>query len=121
MLFSPGSLYCRIHLARHAQIGKSQKTGISPHIIIPQRLKQPDHPLLNQIFTVRPQNIHGLRFAAYQIFIFVHQKIRDTRFPVPQPYNQFFVAASGIILLHLPSSFSHSLAHDFIGQYPGCH
>ena len=62
-MFLPlGGLNGSIHLSADTELRKSIKAGITPHIVVPHRLKQANHPLLNQVFVIRTQNKHGFCF-----------------------------------------------------------
>ena len=60
MFFSSGRLNRSIHLSGNAKIGKRKKTGIPSAVIIPDRLKQTYHSLLNQILRVDKENVENL-------------------------------------------------------------
>ena len=91
MLQALGSLHCRVHLSADTQICKGIKAGISAAVIIPHCLEQTDHPLLDQIFAVSAQNIHGFCLASHQIFILVADVIHHLSVTFPQLVDEFFI------------------------------
>lgn len=109
MLFACARLYCCINLSGNTKICKGGKRRVPVFFIIPHRLEQPDHSLLDQILLIRARKIHQTRLSPHQILIFFHQIIHDAAIAVPQPPDQFIVLTFFVFFM-LPANFANFLS-----------
>lgn len=59
--------------------------------VITDRLKQPDHPFLDQIIRISADQKHDFRLFSDQMFVLVHKIIHNLILSVPQTRDQFFI------------------------------
>ena len=91
VFLSPGCGNRRIHLPVDTQSGKAEKGGSLLSIIILHRLKEADHSLLDQIFILSAQKIHGIGFFADLILVFFHDMVQRIPVAFPVSADQFFI------------------------------
>ena len=104
MFFPSRCLHGIVHLPRDTQVCKGIKAGISPRVIVPDCLEQPDHALLYQIVIIRPEDIHGFCFFPNQILVLIHNIIRNVRISISQPVDQLLICKRRIYVWHTPLS-----------------
>ncbi|EJX02803.1 hypothetical protein EVA_09092 [gut metagenome] len=73
MFFSVGALYGAVDLPLDAYRRKGLKRGIPIPAVIPDRLKQSDHPFLDQVIGISSNKIHGSGLFSDQPFVFFHK------------------------------------------------
>ena len=100
MLLPAGDLDGFIHLPLHAQSSKGGKGSILIRAVIPHRVKQTDHSLLDQVLLLPAYKKHGMGFFQHHAFVFIDQVIRQLPLPGSLPLDQLLVCIV-FILFHI--------------------
>ena len=91
MFFPVGCLYGTVNLSCDAQFCKMEKRSFSLFPVIADCFKQTDHPLLDKIIGIAPDQKHGIRLFPHEWFVLVQHIIHDCGIPSPKLPQKCFI------------------------------
>jgi len=106
MFFPVGRLHRAVELSVDAQLRKMEKGCLPVRPVIPDRLKQSDHPLLNQIIRISANQKHCICLTKHQRLVLFKDIIHDPLVAPAQFLDEFFIRQLLIfvhVFLRLPS------------------